>query len=137
MNFFCDCTCIFLYLWYIIRCTQTYGVTVAQVILVHFVEVRILVGLPFFLSFFVALSVRNPCKKQLLTIANEFARQEFFFLRVVFCRSQKTGLLTFWRLLCASRPLGCDARARSGFALRRILVGLPFFLSFFCGVVRS
>ena len=33
-------------------CTQTYGVTVAQVILVHFVEVRILVGLPFFLSFF-------------------------------------------------------------------------------------
>ena len=29
--------------------TQTYGVTVAQVILVHFVEVRILVGLPFFL----------------------------------------------------------------------------------------
>ena len=30
-------------------CTQTYGVTVAQVILVHFVEVRILVGLPFFL----------------------------------------------------------------------------------------
>ena len=28
--------------------TQTYGVTVAQVILVHFVEVRILVGLPFF-----------------------------------------------------------------------------------------
>ena len=31
--------------------TQTYGVTVAQVILVHFVEVRILVGLPFFLSF--------------------------------------------------------------------------------------
>ena len=32
--------------------TQTYGVTVAQVILVHFVEVRILVGLPFFLSFF-------------------------------------------------------------------------------------
>ena len=31
--------------------TQTYGVTVAQVILVHFVEVRILVGLPFFFAF--------------------------------------------------------------------------------------
>ena len=29
--------------------TQTCGVTVAQVILVHFVEVRILTGLPFFL----------------------------------------------------------------------------------------
>ena len=28
--------------------TQTCGVTVAQVILVHFVEVRILTGLPFF-----------------------------------------------------------------------------------------
>ncbi len=29
---------------------QPYGVMVAQVILDHFVEVRILVGLPFFLS---------------------------------------------------------------------------------------
>ena len=36
--------CVILY-----NITQTYGVTVAQVILVHFVEVRILVGLPFFL----------------------------------------------------------------------------------------
>ena len=30
--------------------TQTCGVTVAQVILVHFVEVRILTGLPFFFA---------------------------------------------------------------------------------------
>ena len=37
--------CVILY-----NITQTYGVTVAQVILVHFVEVRILVGLPFFLQ---------------------------------------------------------------------------------------
>jgi hypothetical protein len=54
--------------------------------------------------------------------ANRFARQEFFFLRAVFCRSQKTGLLTFWRLLCASRPMGCDARARSGFALQMLKI---------------
>ena len=38
--------CVILY-----NITQTYGVTVAQVILVHFVEVRILVGLPFFCLF--------------------------------------------------------------------------------------
>ena len=37
--------CVILY-----NITQTYGVTVAQVILVHFVEVRILVGLPFFFA---------------------------------------------------------------------------------------
>ena len=36
---------------YIISTTQTCGVTVAQVILVHFVEVRILTGLPFFCLF--------------------------------------------------------------------------------------
>ena len=30
------------------HCSQSRGVTVAQVILVHFVEVRILTGLPFF-----------------------------------------------------------------------------------------
>ena len=35
---------------YIISTTQTCGVTVAQVILVHFVEVRILTGLPFFFA---------------------------------------------------------------------------------------
>lgn len=34
--------------------TQTCGVTVAQVILVHFVEVRILTGLPFFFAIFMA-----------------------------------------------------------------------------------
>ena len=34
------------------HCSQSRGVTVAQVILVHFVEVRILTGLPFFLPFF-------------------------------------------------------------------------------------
>ena len=33
------------------HCSQSRGVTVAQVILVHFVEVRILTGLPFFLLF--------------------------------------------------------------------------------------
>lgn len=32
------------------------GVTVAQLILVQFVEVRILIGQPFFLSFFVSES---------------------------------------------------------------------------------
>ena len=33
------------------HCSQSRGVTVAQVILVHFVEVRILTGLPFFCLF--------------------------------------------------------------------------------------
>ena len=35
---------------YYMHTTQTCGVTVAQVILVHFVEVRILTGLPFFFA---------------------------------------------------------------------------------------
>jgi hypothetical protein len=39
---------------------------------------RIPLEMPFFLSFF-SRTVRNPCKKQRLTPANEFARQAFSF----------------------------------------------------------
>ena len=90
--------------------TQTYGVMVAQVILVHFVEVRILVGLPFFCP------VRNPCKKQLLTLANfDLPVRSFSFCCGVFALA-KTGLLTYWRLPCASRP--CGLRCSRSFGLR-------------------
>ena len=66
-------------------CTQTYGVTVAQVILVHFVEVRILVGLPFFLSLN-ARNVRNPRKKSNSVLENFIFPPEFFFFALfIFC----------------------------------------------------
>ena len=59
--------------------TQTCGVTVAQVILVHFVEVRILTGLPFFLPIFES----NPCKKQGTALKNKFFLQ-FLFIFALF-----------------------------------------------------
>ena len=47
-DFFSKVACIWSKYTYIMHCSQSRGVTVAQVILVHFVEVRILTGLPFF-----------------------------------------------------------------------------------------
>ena len=92
--------------------TQTYGVTVAQVILVHFVEVRILVGLPFFLSFFAVMAASNPFKKRKLRAGKCNFPSGVFIFEKSFFAAPKTGLLSVWRLPCASRLTGCDARAR-------------------------
>ncbi len=100
---------------YIISTTQTCGVTVAQVILVHFVEVRILTGLPFFCPF--SKIVSNPSKKHSVALANiDLPRNRVFFLPCSFLPLQKWDYSLFPRLPCASRPFGL--RCSRTFGLR-------------------
>ena len=74
MQIFIFDICFFQEVGYIMVITQTCGVTVAQVILVHFVEVRILTGLPFLCrngTLYVALlRCRSLIGKRLLTFCS-------------------------------------------------------------------
>ena len=88
------------------HCSQSRGVTVAQVILVHFVEVRILTGLPFlFLN-----AVSNPAKSKFRFCKYNLHTGTFSFCFDHFCIA-KMGLLTIGRLPSLS------LRLASGFAL--------------------
>ena len=84
-----------------------------------------------FFVFFTAMFVSNPCKKQILTSANEVCPSGFFLFAHCFSLRQKQD----YSLIGGCRRF---APARSGFALclssiarsateDRILAGLPFF----------
>ena len=80
--------------------------------------------LHFFCLFFSEI-VSNPRKKQILTLANEFARQAFFFLLWSFFAIAKNRITHLFA--------GCTrfARALRRFAPCRFRFTPPFFLSFF------
>ena len=108
-------------------CTQTYGVTVAQVILVHFVEVRILVGLPFFLSLN-ARNVRNPRKKSNSVLENFIFPPEFFFFALfIFCGAKNVDYSLSGGCLALLALRSAMLTHVGALRLRRILAGLPFF----------
>ena len=96
-------------------------------ILVHFVEVRILTGLPFFCLF--AKIVSNPGKKHSVALANsDLPRNRVFFLPRSFLPQQKwdyslsRGCLVLLDLRSAMLRL-------TSLRSCRILTGLPFFFA--------